>query len=62
MVTKTIAMMLLYFIPYLILLLAHPGVWAVLGLFILMGFGMSGIGMGVMHDANHGAYHCQQKN
>ena len=28
---------------------------------ILMGFGMAGIGMCVMHDANHGAYSSKPK-
>lgn len=61
MVVKTIGMMALYFVPYLFLIFSNPGVWAMFGLFILMGFGMSGIGMGVMHDANHGAYHSNRR-
>lgn len=57
MTMKTIGMVAMYVVPYFVLLFANPGVWSVLGLFLLMGLGMSGIGMGVMHDAVHGAYH-----
>lgn len=61
MVWKTVFMLALYLVPYMVLLLANPGIWGVLGLFIVMGFGMSGIGMGIMHDAIHGAYHSNRK-
>lgn len=57
MVLKTIAMMLIYLIPYLLLVLGivtNP--YVMYGLWIVMGFGMAGIGLSVMHDANHGAY------
>lgn len=61
MVWKTVFMLALYLGPYLVLLLANPGVWGMLGLFVIMGIGMSGIGMGIMHDAIHGAYHSNRK-
>ncbi len=53
---KTTVMLALYFVP-LILMLAGviTGWWAVLA-YLLMGFGMSGIGLCIMHDANHGSY------
>ena len=57
MVTKTAVMFLLYFGPYFIMLLAgitNPLV--ILGFWVIMGIGKSGIGLSVMHDANHGAY------
>ena len=54
---KTLGMLVLYFLPYTLLLTLEPGVLWVFALFSLMGLGMSGIGMGVMHDAAHGAYH-----
>lgn len=57
MVLKTLSMLAIYFTPYFIMLLAEPSVWGVLGCFLVMGFGMAGIGMSVMHDAAHGAYH-----
>ena len=57
MVIKTIFMISLYFIPYfLIIFNITSNSWAVLGLWILMGFGMAGVGFSIMHDANHGAY------
>lgn len=57
MVTKSIFMFALYFIPYaLILTGVVVNVWLVLGLVIVMGLGTAGIGLSVMHDANHGAY------
>ncbi|MDZ7848294.1 MAG: acyl-CoA desaturase [Owenweeksia sp.] len=57
MVGKSVAMLSLYFVPYLALLMFASGAWSALGLFVLMGFGMAGIGMSIMHDAAHGAYH-----
>ncbi|MFY0643960.1 MAG: acyl-CoA desaturase [Bacteroidia bacterium] len=57
MVLKTVFMLGLYFVPLVLML---TGVITSLGgvifMWCLMGFGMSGIGMGVMHDANHGSY------
>jgi linoleoyl-CoA desaturase len=57
MVIKTIVMMLIYFGPYFLML---SGVitssWQQLILWAIMGVGMAGLGLSVMHDANHGAY------
>ncbi len=57
MVIKTIFMFSLYLIPYIVMM---TGViesnWVMLGLTIVMGFGVAGIGLSIMHDANHGAY------
>jgi linoleoyl-CoA desaturase len=54
---KTVIMLSLYFGPYTALLLTNPGgVWVFLA-FAFMGLSMAGIGMSVMHDAAHGAYH-----
>ncbi len=61
MVIKTISMFLIYLIPYALVytnLLTGP--WALL-LAIFMGLGMAGIGMSIMHDANHGAYSSNAK-
>src|SRR5690554_2319422 len=53
---KTISMFALFLTPYFLLLtLDIPG-WAQLLLTILMGVGMAGVGMNVMHDGNHGSY------
>lgn len=57
MVFKTIFMFALYFVPYGIVLsglVTTP--WMIICLFLIMGIGTSGIGLSVMHDANHGAY------
>lgn len=57
MVVKTIIMFLLYFIPYAITLTGVVTSFGVyLGLYFIMGIGIAGIGMSVMHDANHGSY------
>lgn len=57
MVVKTVFMLLLYLVPYfLVVLNVISSPWLVIGMYLLMGFGMSGIGLGIMHDANHGAY------
>lgn len=55
---KTAAMLLLYFVPYLIVVtgLSANNSWLFFGAWFLMGLGMSGIGTSIMHDANHGAY------
>jgi linoleoyl-CoA desaturase len=54
---KTIFMFSLYFAPYVVLISgAVPNYWGQLGLWFTMGLGMAGIGLSVMHDANHGAY------
>lgn len=57
MVLKTIIMFIIFLGPYAILLTNHfTNTWALLGLTILMGVGMSGVGLSVMHDACHGSY------
>lgn len=59
---KTVFMMLLYYVPFCFLLSGLIGSTTLLfGLWIIMGFGMAGIGLTVMHDANHGAYSKNQK-
>ncbi len=56
MVVKTICMFLLYFVPFVLLLTIAENYWFIMGTWILMGVGMAGLGLSVMHDANHGAY------
>jgi len=57
MVFKTIFNLCLYFIPYAFILTGIFSNYLILSLlWILMGFGMAGIGMCIMHDANHNAY------
>jgi linoleoyl-CoA desaturase len=56
MVIKTIVLISCYVLPFLFLLLVQPSFGISLGLWSLMGFALAGIGMSVMHDANHNAY------
>jgi linoleoyl-CoA desaturase len=57
MILKTIFMFSLYFVPYgLILGGVVTGTFALLSCVVVMGLGLSGIGLSIMHDANHGAY------
>lgn len=57
MVVKTVFMFCLYFVPYFMFLLGVvQNVWVFYLMTLLMGFGKAGIGLSVMHDANHGAY------
>ena len=56
MILKTIILISSYLAPFLIILFVPVNVWLAFALVVLMGFGIAGIGMGVMHDACHGAY------
>lgn len=57
MVIKTIFMFSLYLVPYfLLLILGVTNFWAYFLIMIVMGLGKAGIGLSIMHDANHGAY------
>jgi linoleoyl-CoA desaturase len=57
MVFKTIFMLALYYVPYALMISGSTtGAWGFWSMWVLMGFGMAGIGLSVMHDANHGAY------
>jgi linoleoyl-CoA desaturase len=56
MVVKSIFMISLYLVPFILILTYFESTGMVLLMWILMGFGMSGIGLSVMHDANHNAY------
>lgn len=59
---KTAFMIGLYTIPFLLMLTGVAGsIWSILLMWVLMGFGMSGIGLSIMHDANHGSYSRNQK-
>lgn len=57
MIVKSIFMFALYFVPYALILsgVVTSG-WGVIALVFAMGLGVAGIGLSVMHDANHGAY------
>lgn len=56
-VVKSVVMTSLYFIPYILLMTGM--IQPLLGMFIgwiAMGLGMAGVGMVLMHDANHGSF------
>jgi linoleoyl-CoA desaturase len=54
--TKSIILLLLYLVPFALLLALTPGLGVSLLLWVIMGVGVAGIAMSVMHDANHGAF------
>ncbi|QRR03264.1 fatty acid desaturase family protein [Dyadobacter sandarakinus] len=55
MVIKTVVLLSIYILPFIVILVAAPSFWVSMLLWLVMGVGISGIGMSVMHDANHGA-------
>lgn len=62
MVLKSIFMLALYLIPYfLVVFNVFSNNWIVLSMWILMGMGMAGIGLSIMHDANHDVYSKNKK-
>lgn len=57
MFVKTMFMFALYFVPYFVLISGVvTSLWGMFGLCLVMGLGVAGIGLSVMHDANHGSY------
>jgi linoleoyl-CoA desaturase len=56
MVIKTIVLLAAYLLPYMFLLTVQPSLGWSLVIWGIMGISLAGIGMSVMHDANHGAY------
>lgn len=57
MVIKTFCMFAMYLVPYALIMggVVANG-WGLLASVCVMGLGLAGIGLSVMHDANHGAY------
>ena len=53
---KTLVMITLFVVPYFLILLLPIPQWSMFVLCIVMGVGMAGIGMNVMHDGNHNSY------
>jgi linoleoyl-CoA desaturase len=56
MVLKSIILLSAYLVPFAIFLIVQPSFGISILLWTIMGFALAGIGMSVMHDANHGAY------
>ena len=53
---KAVVMFGLFLSPYFLILSLNLPNWANLLLTMVMGVGMAGVGMNVMHDGNHGSY------
>lgn len=60
-VIKTVVLIATYVLPFVALLAVQPSFGVSMALWFLMGLGLAGIGMSVMHDANHGAYSSNAK-
>ena len=56
MVIKTVVLLSGYILPFIMLLVMQPTFLMSMLLWIIMGISIAGIGMSIMHDANHGAY------
>ncbi|NAS29576.1 acyl-CoA desaturase [Flavobacteriaceae bacterium R38] len=53
---KTVIMFSIFLTPYFLILTLDINEWIKLLLTIVIGVGMAGVGMNVMHDGNHGSY------
>ncbi|MFY0644496.1 MAG: acyl-CoA desaturase [Bacteroidia bacterium] len=60
-VIKTVVLLIAYFGAYSVVLFAGLPAWGALLVAVFMGVAIAGIGMGVMHDANHGSYSKNRK-
>ena len=57
MAIKTIVMLVLFFGSHAVIVSGIAGTsWLFWSLWIVMGIGLAGIGMCIMHDGNHGSY------
>ncbi|HRI86558.1 MAG TPA: acyl-CoA desaturase [Ignavibacteria bacterium] len=53
---QTGAMLVIYLLPFILILTVPMNGWVAVLLSAIMGIGMAGVGMCVMHDALHGSY------
>ena len=58
MVTKTVLIMLMYLVPFAVMVsgVFNGNTFAFLATWFMMGLGMVGVGCSIMHDSNHGSY------
>ena len=60
-IVKSFVLMAAYLGPLAILAIMQPSLPVSLLLWVIMGVGMAGVGMCIMHDANHGAWSKNQR-
>jgi len=53
---KSVIMLSLFIMPLVAIITIPMSAWMLIPMGVIMGIGMGGVGMSVMHDANHGAY------
>ena len=53
---KSVVILSVYIVPFIILLTTTVSPWTALGLAVIMGIGEAGVGMSIMHDGVHHAY------
>ncbi len=56
MIIKTIIMLSMYLAPFILILTIPMNTLTAVLMLVVMGIGMAGVGMSVMHDAIHGSY------
>jgi linoleoyl-CoA desaturase len=61
MVIKTIILLSGYILPFVYILACNPSFIVSTILWTIMGFSMAGVGMSIMHDANHGSYSSSER-
>ncbi len=61
MILKTAILLIAYFTPFVVLLVVPMPFVLQLLVWALIGIALAGIGMSVMHDANHGAYSSNER-
>ena len=54
--TKAIIMFSIFLVPLVLILTVSMPQWALLLLTVVIGIGMAGVGMNVMHDSNHESF------
>lgn len=54
--TKAIVIFSVFIVPLILILTVTMPQWVLLLLTVVMGFGMAGVGMNIMHDGNHGTF------
>ena len=54
--SKAILMFSLFIVPFVFILTISMPFWLMLLLTVVIGIGMAGVGMNVMHDANHESF------